>query len=125
MITREELFVEQVLTSLKIISMIKEGQKVCVRNGFLSLENKSVGLMVAIRRWIHKDNRVSTLTYIKNIINTAFDILGIHGDVLILNKLKTSLKISINGLRCLSVTYNDDAAITASIEVLIDRIDVL
>lgn len=114
--------VDQVLTSLKIVGMIKEGQKVCIRNGLLTLETHSTGLQVAIRRWINRDNRQSTLSYIKNVVNNAFDIAGMHHDDATVEKLKLALKDCIIGLGCLAVTYNDDASITASIEVMQDRI---
>ena len=114
--------VDQVLTSLKIVGMIKEGQKVCIRNGLLTLETHSTGLKVAIRRWINRDNRQSTLSYIKNVVNNAFDIVNMHQNEDTIEKLKLALKDCILGLGCLSVTYNDDASMTASIEVMQDRI---
>ena len=46
-------FIDQILTSLRVIGMIKEGQKVKVRNGLLDLEPNSSGMRVAISRWIH------------------------------------------------------------------------
>jgi hypothetical protein len=114
--------VDQVLTSLKIVAMIKEGQKVCIRNGLLTLETHSTGVKVAIRRWINRDNRRSTLSYIKNVVNNAFDIAGMHQDEATVEKLKLGLKDCILGLGCLAVTYNNDASITASVEVMQDRI---
>ena len=120
---REEQFVDQLLTSLKIIAMIKEGQKVCVRNGLLTLEPKSTGVVVAIKRWIHNDSRQVTIHYVKNIISTGLDVLRIHGDSVILDKLKNSLYSATAGLKCLGVTYNDDAAVTATVEVLTERIE--
>ena len=66
-----EEFVDQILTSLKVISMIKEGQKVKVRDGLLSLEVQSTGVLTGIRRWINKDNRLTTLRYIRNTVIQA------------------------------------------------------
>lgn len=115
-------FVDQILTSLKIISMIKEGQKVCVRNGLLSLETKSSGIKVAFRRWMNNDNRNTTLSYIKNIINNSLDIIKIHTDENTKNKIKTALADCITGLSSLAVTYSNDAGISATIVVMQDRI---
>ena len=117
-----EEYVDQVLTSLKIIAMIKEGQKVCVRNGLLSLENSSTGIRVAIRRWVDNDNRQSTLVYIRNVVNNAMDIAYIHPDYDVIDKLRMYLIGCITGLGSLAVTYGTDASITASIEVLQERI---
>ena len=115
-------FVDQILTSLKIISMIKEGQKVCVRNGLLSLENKSSGIRVAFRRWVNNDNRNTTISYVKNVINNALDIINIHTDQKTILKIKRSLIECITGLSRLAVTYDSDAGVTATISVMQDRI---
>ena len=117
-----EDFVDQVLTSLRVISMIKEGQKVCIRNGFLTLEIKSTGMSTAMRRWINNDSRHNTLRYIKNIISNALDISVIHSVTETIGKLSTALTDCLTGLGCLTVTYNDDASVTATIEVMCDRI---
>jgi len=122
-VVREEQFVDQLLTSLKIIAMIKEGQKVCVRNGLLTLEPKSTGVLVAIKRWIHNDSRQVTIHYVKNIITTGLDVIRIHDDLVILDKLKASLYSATVGLKCLGVTYSDDAVVTATVEVLTERIE--
>ena len=121
-VTPGDEFVDQILTSLKIITMIKEGQKVCVRNGLLSLEVRSSGVKVALRRWIHNDNRNTTLSYIKNVVNNALDIINIHSDENTKIKIKGTLSECITGLSSLGVTYAEDAGITATIAVMQDRI---
>lgn len=115
-------FVDQVLTSLRVISMIKEGQKVCVRNGNLSLENQSTGLLTAIKRWVNNDNRYTTIAYIKNVINNAIDISKLHTCDTTLKQLNEALQRSIMGLDCLGVTYEGDAAMMATIHVMHNRI---
>lgn len=115
-------FVDQVLTSLRVISMIKEGQKVCVRNGTLTLENQSTGVLAAVKRWLNNDNRYTTIAYIKNVINNAIDISKIHKCDNTLYKLNTSLQKSLVGLSSLEVTYEGDASILATIQVMQERI---
>ena len=117
-----ELFIDQILTSLKIISMIKEGQKVCVRNGLLSLEPKSTGIHVALRRWINNDSRQSTLAYIKNVVNNALNVCNILTESDTIEKLVQALTESSNGLCNLIVTYESDIPIVATIQVMQDRI---
>lgn len=117
-----EEFVDQILTSLKIISMIKEGQKVCVRNGLLALESKSTGLKVAFKRWLHNDNRHSTLSYIKNVINNALDVCKLHTNEKTLDKIEKALSECITGLGSLAVTYENDVPIVATIHVMQERI---
>ena len=115
-------FVDQILTSLKIISMIKEGQKVCVRNGLLSLETNSSGIKVAVRRWLNNDNRNTTLSYIKNVLNNSLDIIKIHSDENTKNKIKAALADCITGLSSLAVTYSNDAGISATVVVMQERV---
>lgn len=109
-----EEFVDQILTSLKVISMIKEGQKVKVRDGLLSLEVQSTGVLAGIRRWINKDNRLTTLRYIRNTVIQAMTLTD--------DRVNQALKEAMNGLNCLTITYGDDAGVTAAIDVIKDRI---
>lgn len=118
----EDSFVDQILTSLRIISLIKENQKVCVRDGFIILESKSTGLMPAVRRWLNRDNRTKTIFYIQNVINHALEITKTHTDLETIEKLKQGIKNSVIGLKSLGVTYNNDAATFARITVLEERI---
>lgn len=117
-----EEFVDQILTSLKIISMIKEGQKVCVRNGLLSLEPESTGIRVAMRRWIHNDSRHNTLAYIKNVVNNALDVCKIHSNNETIFKIKNALSECVTGLGSLAVTYETDVPIVATLQVMQARI---
>ena len=111
-------FTDQILTSLKIIGRIKEGQKVCVRDGLIHIEVKSSGLISSMKRWVHGDNRFTTLSYIKNVVNNALDLCKVCNE----QDLKDALGESIVGLSSLSVTYGNDAATLAIIEVLQERI---
>jgi len=113
-------FIDQILTSLRVIGMIKEGQKVKVRNGLLDLEPVSSGLKVAISRWIHHDNRNTTLLYIKNVVANATEL--IHLPINQSEKIKNALNSCTPGLSSLAVTYGEDASITATLHVLQERI---
>jgi hypothetical protein len=113
-----EQFTDQILTSLKIIGRIKEGQKVCVRDGLIHIESKSSGVVSSIKRWLHGDNRFTTLSYIKNVVNNALDLCKVCND----QDLKDALDDSIVGMSSLAVTYGNDAATLATIEVLQERI---
>jgi hypothetical protein len=112
--------IDQILTSLKVISMIKEGQKVKVRNGLLDLEAQSSGFKVGIMRWVNNDNRHTTLLYIKNSINNALGMIKLNSEYD--GKIKQYLNDSISGLNALEITYGNDASITASLQVLQERI---
>jgi hypothetical protein len=117
-----EDIVDHLLTSLKVISMIKEGQKVCVRNGHLSLEVQSTGVLTSLRRWIHKDNRQTTVSYIKSVVQNSISTTKSHNNETSITKLFRGLEESINGINSLTVTYADDATVAATLQVLNDRI---
>ena len=113
-------FVDEILTSLKIIATIKEGQKVCVRNGLLTLEYRSNGIIPAIKRAIYGDNRELTVRYIRHVIHNAISIVKTvknHDDVV------KSICEAVTGLKRLEVTYSADVAIVSAIQVLVERIE--
>jgi hypothetical protein len=114
---RDEL-IDEVLTSLKIIGSIKEGQKVCVRNGLLTLEQRSNGFLPAIKRFIYGDNREITLRYIKNVVHNALSILNAAKNDEVLKHLNEA----VVGLQRLEVTYVADVATVSAIQVLVTRV---
>jgi hypothetical protein len=113
-------FVDEILTSLKIIGSIKEGQKVCVRNGLLTLEYRSTGVWPAIKRAIYGDNRELTLRYIKNVIHNALSIIKLVKNQ---DECLISIREAVTGLKRLEVTYSADVATVSAIQVLVDRIE--
>ena len=117
-----EDIIDQLLTSLKVISMIKEGQKVCVRNGHLSLEVQSTGVITSFRRWINRDNRQTTVCYIKSVVHNALSVTKTHNNETSVIKVLKGLEESITGINSLIVTYMDDATVSATLQVLRDRI---
>ena len=114
-----EDFIDQILTSLKVISMIKEGQKVRIRNGLFDLETRSTGLGAAVRRWIHNDTRHNTILYIRNVVGHALELIKISNQS---DKLINALTETLNGLSALTVTYGDDMGTVAAIGILQLRI---
>ena len=113
-------FVDEILTSLKIIASIKEGQKVCVRNGLLELEINSTGVIPAVKRFIYGDNRELTVRYVKNVVHNAVSVIK---HVKNPKEVITALGEAILGLKRLEVTYSTDIATVSTIQVLIERIE--
>jgi len=109
---------DELLTSLRVISMIGEGQKARVRDGLIFLEPHSPGLAVGIRRWINGDNRVSTLRYIRNIINQGLAMYEKEPT----DALKRGLLKATKGIDSLCVTYGDDATTVASLAIIKDKV---
>jgi len=117
-----EEIVDHLLTSLKVISMIKEGQKVCVRNGHLTLEIQSTGIVTSVRRWIHNDSRQTTVHYIKSVIQNSISVSKVHKNQTSVDKIIVGMEEALVGINSLIVTYTDDATITATLQVLYSRI---
>ena len=109
-------FVDEILTSLKIIGSIKEGQKVCVRNGLLTLEQTSTGIQASVKRWLFGDNRATTLHYIRNVVHNALSVAKMNDENTI--EIVTSMESVIIGLGRLEVTYTSDIALCSAIQVL-------
>ena len=104
---------QEILTCLKIISMIREGQKVSVRDGVLRLEYSSSGLWSAVKRWVFSDSRHVTMTYIQNIILNALD-----------RKIQPRyLSEAMHGLNSLKVTYSKDVSVVARLTVLEEKVE--
>ena len=117
-----EDIIDQLLTSLKVISMIKEGQKVCVRNGHLSLEVQSTGVITSLRRWINRYNRQTTVCYIKSVVHNALSVTKTHNNETSVDKVLKGLEEAVTGIKSLTVTYMDYATVSATLQVLRDRI---
>jgi hypothetical protein len=113
--------VHDVLISLKVISFIKEGQKVCIRNGVLTLETQSTGIIASFRRWINYDSRVATITYIHSLIRKAMYITN-NGNEKEREKMLEALKECIPGLDALMITYNDDAYTHSTLQVIKEQV---
>lgn len=104
---------QEILTCLKIISMIREGQKLSVRNGVLRLEYSSSGMYSAVKRWLYNDSRHVTMTYVQNILLNALD-----------KKVQSRyMREALQGLNALKVTYADDVTVVARLTVLEEKIE--
>jgi len=98
---------DHVLTTLKVISNLQEGQKLAVRSGIVTIDKKPSSFI----RWINGDSRSTTLTYVYAIVNEAITL-----------NLTNELEASIEGLKTLKVTYCGDEGTIAYIDVILDKI---
>ena len=98
---------DHVLTTLKVIANLQEGQKLAVRSGIVTIDKKPNSFI----RWMNGDSRMTTLTCIYAIVNEA----------LVLN-LNSELLLSTEGLKTLKVTYCGDEGTIAYIDVILDKI---
>jgi hypothetical protein len=98
---------DHVFVSLKVISGLQEGQKLSTRNGLLSIDRKASPLL----RWLNGDNRSTTLMFIGSVVNEA-----------LLCGCRDELKEAVLGIESLKVTYAEDSAFVAGVEVILKRI---
>ena len=98
---------DHVFVSLKVISCLQEGQKLSTRNGLLSIDRKASPLM----RWLNGDNRMTTLMFVGSVVNEAL-LSGCHQELL----------EAVAGIESLKVTYAEDSAFVAGVDVILKRI---
>lgn len=119
--------VDKTMANLKLIGMIKKGEKVCLRKGQLNIEY--VDRLQSLRRWYNKDSRDVSLIHIRNTINDAIKIAkglmtnNIQSDLKIwtVSALNAELRNCETGMQNLKTTYIDDPSFLANIEVLLDK----
>jgi hypothetical protein len=125
--------IEDLSTNLKVISMIKENGRLCIRNGCLSIEpeihNKENVFLtwgsyasLSLRRWWNQDNRHSAMIKVQSIILKCQEVYS---------KLSPEEKIELSklckdaaiGLSNLQQTYTHDAAVFARLSVYIKNLN--
>ena len=145
-----EEFVDQTIANLKVIGMLGQSSRLCVRHGRLSVERDDT--LQPIRRWLARDSRELTLMHIRNTLNNALKIIrtllplfpalplsatapasapvpsSASADHALevrrwaLCQLLTELRACEAGLQNLRTTYSDDTMTVAAIDVLTDRV---
>ena len=126
-----EDYIDNIITNLKVISLIQVNDKLNIRKGHLQIDKESN--MRSIYRWLNRDSRDIVLKYIKDILRNIY---------LTVNKIKTTLKNKESieehvwiltriysefetvelGLNNLKVTYSDDTVVTVTIDNIIIKL---
>ena len=109
-----------IITQLKVLSKVREGQKISIRNGTIYLDRNSDGIASSTKRWYYGDGRHKTYIFVKNLMFNAIVSLTQteEGDVII-----SAMKNSMSGINSLKVTYGDDDSVVAAYEVLTERME--
>ena len=117
----EDTEIEDVILNLKMISKIKQNNKLVIINKTLHVDQR---LLQPVFRWYTADNRYDTLSFITTVINHALEnTLHIKHPVFDVDKMKEELLSTIQGLENLSATYKLDNLIVSKIDILIDKIN--
>uniref|UniRef100_A0A6C0CM16 Uncharacterized protein n=1 Tax=viral metagenome TaxID=1070528 RepID=A0A6C0CM16_9ZZZZ len=117
----EDTELEDVILNLKMISKIKQNNKLVIINKTLHVDQR---LLQPVFRWYTADNRYDTVNFITSVINHALDnTLHVKHPVFDVDKMKEELLSTIQGLENLSATYKLDNLIVSKIDILIDKIN--
>lgn len=139
---RQEV-IDYVFLNLKIISQLKDGQKLRVRKindlDILDIDNRYI---YKYFRGAYGDNRDNTMNVIKHIIDLAYnmsdEILNEETEenkknkkspfdseddnTILFRKLVSEMEKSLEGLKKLKITYEDDISISSMLELLMSKI---
>lgn len=112
--------IEEIILNLKIISKIKQHQKLVIVNKILTIDQR---FMQPICRWYSADNRHDSIEFIIGIVNTALEYIqqSTH-PVFDKDTVKQELLASVQGMNHLSATYKLDNLIVAKIDIIRDKI---
>jgi hypothetical protein len=132
--------IKQVFINLKIISNIREYDKLITISDEKHIEIDNPGYWQFMRRWWNGRSRQNTISFLKDIIYAdAFKIIDMtlenemreksvenffhESNHTILQKFLHELKNSMKGLQNLKITYNYDVSFKSQLDVIIEEIE--
>ena len=117
--------IDDVVTSLTVLSRVQANQKLNTREGYLTVEQDTY--VAYIRRMVSADGRSRTLDTLNTLYQEAFEILGrtaqLHRanqdprDAVVVRSLCAALRDSLEGLANLRKTYAEDVGVQSRLEV--------
>ena len=128
----KDLEIDSILLDLKIISQIKENDKLITSKDLLEIDNS---YFQSIKRYWNNDNRLSTIDYIKNVVNNTLKFTDItfndsnnntnifkENNSHILQRFLVEMTNAIKGLDNLKLTYNNDTTIISAIDIYKEKL---
>jgi hypothetical protein len=149
--TQLEVMKDYCITNLKILSKIKQLDKLFFENNHFSIDTWNY--MQPVTRWYYNESRVSTLRYLEDFVSKVFETIDIIYDsemksgisldntyytrisgnsspvfkeensALILTFIN-EMKNCIDGLNNLKQTYKEDISTVSSIDLIIEKMNV-
>lgn len=123
--------VDDVVTSLTVLSRVQANQKLNTREGYLTVEQDTY--IAHIRRIVSLDSRTRTLDTLNTVFQEAFEILRntckLHAakneasDAAVIQSVCTALRKSLDGLNNLKKTYTDDVGVQCRLEVFSTNVE--
>ncbi len=129
-VSGKEDSLNKMLSILKFIAKIREGEKIDVKS--MSVVHSDIPSR-AYRTFVSRESRLETLEFIKISINRAIDMiyyyLSLKEETEHFNKdvakiIICNLNLCKQGLKNLTVTYEEDRKFTTDIETLIETMDI-
>ena len=114
----DENVIDNLITNLKIIEMIKINEKLSIRKGHLQIDYSSN--IQFIKRWFNRDSREIIIKYIKDLvkeINNVFKFKHNYSE-LKLNLLKSCITNTEKGFENLKITYSNDYIMIVNIDLI-------
>ena len=117
----DTLSIDDIVLNLKMISKIKQNDKLVVINKILNVDCR---LALPLRRWYTADNREDTVTFISVVIHRALEMMEDTDDVVYTkDTIKDELLNTLPGLDNLSATYKLDNLVVVRIDLIKDKIN--
>lgn len=122
---------KETLSNLKFISRIKPEEKINVKYMYVQQD----GFFTKISRTIYFETRQSTLNFIENTINSAFEVLNRYKTSDLSNKHKhefglqmhknmlDDIRLCKNGIKNLKETYVSDRKYCCDLDTILENID--
>jgi hypothetical protein len=120
----DESDIEEIVLNLKMISKIKQNNKLVVINKMISVDNR---LLQPFQRWYSADNREDALQFITTIVNRAIEYTYETNTSQLFDPktIKQELTNILPGLDNLSATYKLDYLVVAKIDLIKNKIEKL
>lgn len=128
-------FIDENILNLKIISKIKENDKLLANKSLLEID--SPHLFQSVNRWYNKENRNITIEKLNNILEGTFKITKIllekekgnkeeksleDNNSQIFQTLILEMKNSLVGIENLKKTYSEDILVSSQLDLLISKL---
>lgn len=111
--------IDKTLINLSVLAKVEEGDKLGWTSDGKFIIQKPTWLTTGMR-FLRGIDRWITLEHINDVINNA-ELIEEHGNVA-QGRIARALAQSVHGLKNLQATYKDNATVSESIQVIIDRL---
>jgi hypothetical protein len=103
---------------LKLIGRLTNGDKICVR--WLAIQPNTVGTMFS--RWAYGENRRESVSFVRNTVYQAQDLMAKNTDAKIKSIIKSDLTNARLGIVALQTTYLSDVRIYSELQEIIESL---